>query len=134
MLQVARLAPRLLGDSADLVAGFLRDRLNADGGFADRAGESDLYYTVFGLEGLLALRADLPVAHVAGYLRTFGEGADLDFVHLGCLARCWAALPPPICQEAPREALLRRVAEYRTTDGGYDVEPGRERGTLYGCF
>jgi hypothetical protein len=24
--------------------------------------------------------------------------------------------------------------QYRTPDGGYEVEPGRQRGTLYGCF
>src|SRR3954470_21328413 len=60
MLQVARLAPKLLGEEAsDLVVAFLRSQLNDDGGFKDRAGNSDLYYSVFGLEGLLALRVDL---------------------------------------------------------------------------
>ena len=43
MLQVARLAPQQLGESRDLVAGFLRARVNPDGGFQDRAGASDLY-------------------------------------------------------------------------------------------
>ena len=42
MLQVARVAPRQLGESRDLVAGFLRSRLNADGGFQNRTGESDV--------------------------------------------------------------------------------------------
>src|SRR5437867_11234010 len=40
-LQIARLAPKLLGDSADLVAQFIRGQLNADGGFRNRAGDSD---------------------------------------------------------------------------------------------
>ena len=52
MLQVARLAPRQLGESRDLVSAFLRARVNPDGGFQDRAGASDLYYTVFGLDAL----------------------------------------------------------------------------------
>ena len=78
MLQVARLAPKLLGESADLVQGFLRRQQNDDGGFKDRTGCSDLYYTVFGLEGLLALQAELPVARVEQYLRTFADGAGLD--------------------------------------------------------
>ena len=60
MLQVARLSPTQLGESSDLVEAFLRDRLNADGGFQDRAGDSDLYYTVFGLDGLIALQLPLP--------------------------------------------------------------------------
>src|SRR5262245_7879007 len=89
MLQVARLAPKQLGDSAELVSRFLHSQLNPDGGFRDRSGKSDLYYTVFGLEGLIALRADPPAAAVR-YLESFGGGSDLDFVHLCCLIRCWA--------------------------------------------
>ena len=76
MLQVARLAPKLLGESADLVQGFLRRQQNDDGGFKDRTGCSDLYYTVFGLEGLLALQAELPVARLEQYLRTFADGSS----------------------------------------------------------
>lgn len=134
MLQVARLAPKLLGDAADLVVGFLRSRLNPDGGFQDRAGNSDLYYTVFGLEGLLALRADLPAAQVAAYLRSFGDGEALDFVHLSCLARCWAALPADLRRDVPRAAILDRVESYRAGDGAYDTAPRARQGSLYGCF
>ena len=39
MLQVARLAPTLLGESRDLVSGFLQRSRHADGGFQDRSGE-----------------------------------------------------------------------------------------------
>ncbi len=92
MLQVARLAPSLLQEAAEPVAAFLRAQFNDDGGARDRAGNSDLYYTVFALEGLVALRQDLPLAKVRPYLRRFGFGEGLDFVHLTCLARCWAAL------------------------------------------
>src|SRR5262245_1422837 len=134
MLQVARLAPQLLGESADLVAAFLRSQLNPDGGFRDRAGTSDLYYTVFGLEGLLALRADLPAAAVADYLRPFGDGDGLDFVHLGCLARCWAGLPPEYRAAVPADAILAWVESFRSADGGYAAEPKAADGTAYGCF
>ena len=65
MLQVARLAPKLLGDSTGRVADFLRSQEEPAGGFADREGKSDLYYTVFGIEGLLALREPLPTERVA---------------------------------------------------------------------
>jgi hypothetical protein len=134
MLQVARLSPRLLGDSAGLVVDFLRGQMNNDGGFRDRSGHSDLYYTVFGIEGLLALRAEVPVSEVAAYLSTFGGGETLDLVHASCLLRCWAALPAEARREAPREEILARVEQFRSADGAYAAEPGAANGTLYGCF
>ena len=94
MLQVARLAPRILGESAPLVEAFLRSKQLADGGFCDRGGESDLYYTVFGLEGLAALKAEVPLDRVEPFLRSYGDGEGLDLVHQACLARCWASFPP----------------------------------------
>ena len=133
MLQVARLAPRLLGDSTGLVADFLRGQMNGDGGFKNRAGESDLYYTVFGVEGLLALRVELP-SNLAAYLSTFGGGESLDLVHASCLLRCWAALPADARREAPRARILERIAQFRSADGAYGTEPGAASGTLYGCF
>lgn len=134
MLQVARLSPKLLGESAELVASFFRSQQNPDGGFKDRAGKSDLYYTVFGLEGLLALRADVPFAAVHDYVRSFGSGAELDFVHLGCLARCWAGLPHERRSEAPATDILERVESYRSEDGGYAASQNSPDGTAYGCF
>lgn len=133
MLQVARLSPKQLGDSAELVAGFLHSQLNEDGGFRDRAGSSDLYYTVFGLEGLIALRAE-PPARTTGYLRSFGDGEGLDFVHLCCLARCWAGICPTGALPLDAGMLLRRIEAYRTPDGGYNAVAGASTGTAYGCF
>ncbi|MDQ3813605.1 MAG: hypothetical protein M3347_06605, partial [Armatimonadota bacterium] len=113
---------------------FLRGQINSDGGFRDRTGKSDLYYTVFGIEGLIALRADFPATSTATYLHTFGDGADLDFVHLTCLARCWAALPHDLRANVPRERILQRIEGYRSADGGYSATGGAEQGTVYACF
>ncbi len=74
MLQVARLAPKLLGESAGLVASFVNSRITGSGGFAGRDGRPDLYYTVFGLESMLALQLDPRVKNVAGYLAESAEG------------------------------------------------------------
>lgn len=134
MLQVARLAPKMLGEAADSVVAFLRSQLNPDGGFKDRAGHSDLYYTVFGVEGLFALRADLPLAQLEAYLRTFGPGGDLDFVHLACLARCWAMLPPASVPDATREGIVSRLETFRSADGGYAASAGAPGGTVYNGF
>ena len=91
MLQVARLAPNLLQEATDSVAEFFLSQFNKDGGAADRSGQSDLYYTVFAIEGLIALQRESP-SHVHLFLESFEDGQDLDLVHLCCLARCWTAL------------------------------------------
>src|SRR5215210_8404180 len=114
MLQVARLSPKLLADSAPLVEQFVRGQMNGDGGFNDRAGASDLYYTVFGLECLMALRADIPASRVIPYLQMFGEGVGLDLVHLACLARCWADVNQ---KSADAAAIAARVETFRSEDG-----------------
>jgi prenyltransferase beta subunit len=136
MLQVARLAPKLLGESAELVRDFLRCQQNEDGGFKDRSGKSDLYYTVFGLDGLLALQADVPKARIAAYLKAFGDGEGLDFVHLCCLARAWAAISTserPDSRPPPAE-ILRRIETFRARDGGYHSMRGCDSGTAYAAF
>jgi hypothetical protein len=133
MLQIARLAPKQLGESRDLVAAFLHERLNPDGGFQDRAGASDLYYTVFGLDALVALQEDLPVEQTGAYLDRFGDGAGLDFVHLACLARARASL-----RRKPDAAivarLLARIEACRSADGGYATTEGAGDGSAYAAF
>ena len=132
MLQVARLSPKLLGEAADLTAQFFTSRLNSDGGFQDREGSSDLYYTVFGLEGLCALQRDLPIEAVRRYLKTFGDGDSIDFVHTACLARCYANLGST--NEAPRDAICKNLESHRTPDGGYNQDRGASHGTAYASF
>jgi len=144
MLQVARLAPKLLGDSTSLVVDFLHRQQAEDGGFKDRTGRSDLYYTVFGLDGLIALQAEVPVEPTAQYLETSACAERLDFVHLCCLARCRAALTGAqtpgndtvarLRQSHVAEAILVGIESHRTPDGGYNAVPHEEAGTAYGCY
>lgn len=133
MLQVARLAPTLLGESRELVAGFLQRSLNENGGFADRSGESDLYYTVFGLEGLLALHQAVPES-TTFYLEQFATGESLDFVHLTCLARAWGSVSKSGPPDHVRARIETQLAEYRSGDGGFAVSPSAETGSAYACF
>jgi hypothetical protein len=133
MLQVARLAPQQLGESRDLVAAFLHSRLNSDGGFQNRAGESDLYYTVFGLEGLVALQETLPSDAAARFLRQFKDGEGLDAVHLACLARCWANISRDL-DGVPSDGILARIERYRSRDGGYAQTPEAPSGNVYNAF
>ena len=134
MLQVARLAPKALGDSAALVREFLLRQITPEGGGADRVGKADLYYTIFVLAGLEALQAEIPKARLEPFVSGFGDGENLDFVHLGALARCRAAIG---LEKMPRDfpdTILARLEKFRTADGGYDVKPGAANGNAYGCF
>lgn len=133
MLQVARLAPTSLGEARDLIPGFLRRCLNPDGGFQDRGGTSDLYYTVFGLEGLLAFRED-PPAETRGYLEGFGGGASLDLVHLSCLARAWASVSPGGAPQETAQQILARLEAFRAPDGGYLLSKDSDESTVYAAF
>ena len=134
MLQVARLAPQLLSDSTELVKEFVLSKLNDDGGFQDRVGESDLYYTVFGLECLIAVDAEIPQEKVKAYLRSFDDGASLDLVHLTSLIRCWSNLKCDFDAEGLREPFLKQLERFRSADGGYNTEEKFEVGTGYAAF
>lgn len=131
MLQVAKLAPRLLGESTALVRDFLLGRLGPAGGFVDRADQADLYYTVFGLEALLAI-SEAPPAAVGPYLEGFGDGGGLDLIELACLARAWAA-----CGAAPTPgvtaALAERLDAHRHGSGGWSTTIG-ETPSVYATF
>ena len=76
MLQVARLAPKALGDSAALVREFLLRQITPEGGGADRVGKADLYYTIFVLAGLEALQAELVYRPRLFEFRKEGGGVD----------------------------------------------------------
>jgi hypothetical protein len=134
MLRIARSAPSLLADAGDSARRFVESQLNDDGGFHGRSATSDLYYTVFGIECLLALAAGPPAERVAAFLRSFGSGAGLDLVHLACLARCWADLPEGVQQEQVRRDIFGRIESFRSADGGYANAGGSPRGTAYACF
>src|SRR6202035_4956784 len=86
------------------------------------------------LEGLIAFRADLPVSRVETYLRSFGDGGELDFVHLCCLARCWASLPGGLADAKTKRKLADRIESHRAADGGYANQAASKTGTVYGCF
>jgi prenyltransferase beta subunit len=134
MLQVARLSRKQLDDSGGLVVRFTLDQMNSGGGFRNREGKSDLYYTVFGVESLVALSTEVPSEAVAAYLHSFGDGLSLDFVHLACLARAWANLPAGLRTGAPLDTIQGRIEAHRTTDGGYNTLQDASHGTVYACF
>lgn len=132
LLQVARLAPRLLADSTSLVRDFFTRQFNDLGAAVDRAGKPDLYYTIFALAGAQAMDAPIPKEQTQRWLKTFNDGAGLDLVHLGALARCWAATGGVESETAA--AILARIETFRQADSGYNSSPKAGFGTAYDAF
>ena len=125
--------PLTRAGTADAVVSFLSEHLCDDGGFADRSGDSDLYYTVFALASLEALGAEMPGA-TGGFLRRFGTGDALDLVHLASLARCRALLRGRPPDEQARRDMLAGLTDLRCPGGGFTHVPLGPAPTAYGCF
>jgi len=134
MLRTVRAAPKLLGEMTDPVIEFLSRQVNDDGGFRDRAGKSDLYYTVFGLGALIALEPDRPHRSTAQFVSRFDQPQGMDFVHLTCLARCWADLSDSQIDPNVCENIVNRLEKFRSLDGGYSQSMGSLHGSSYACF
>ncbi len=76
----------LTSGAREQVTGYVRSTLTGVGGFANRAGEPDLYYTLFGffVAGMLDL-SDL-FSPVGRYVSEQARDGALDDVHLYCAA------------------------------------------------
>jgi len=133
MINAAARARKPLADRAPAVAAFIKSKQNPDGGFAGRAADSDLYYTVFATESLITINADIPKPQIAEYLSTFGSGHTLDLVHLASLIRCWSNIEPPELLKM-RTQLVTHLQTFRSNDGGFNISPASESGTVYASF
>ena len=134
MLQVARLAPTLLQSSAISSAPSSASATTRTAASATAPASPDLYYTVFGLEGLVALRAPIAPDRTRAYLT-------------GVRRRRGARLRPSelpgalLGQPARRRAAGRRAAAHARAprdvpraDGGFATDPDGDEGSAYGAF
>ena len=107
---------------------------NADGGFQGRDTVSDLYYTQFALSALTALRQPLPES-VPAYLRSCGNGSDLDLLETSCLVRSWIMVPQcPRYSPRQRTSLGRHVRSFQAADGGFRLNAADSAGSVYALF
>lgn len=135
MMQVARLAPKVLGsDATDLIRSFVKSQFVPTGGFGDREGRADLYYTIFGIENALALDLELPWDTLDSYLKSFEHGQRLDFVHLCSWLRGLASAKSPWLKQVDRDLVTQHLLAHRCEDGGFHAAKGREQGSAYGSF
>lgn len=129
MLEAAARGRRVLGEAAERVEAFVRQQVNQDGGFNDRSGRSDLYYTSFGLMTTRALGI-WPDARTAAYVRSMSVTEQLGLVHLASSARAKACLDDAV--DLPKSELIAQIESFRIDGGGYAAD-GSEP-TVYACF
>lgn len=113
---------------------FVQGQWAGEGGFRNRQGISDLYYTWFGLVCLEALGLPLPEAGAARFLLSFSQEEDLDMVHLASLIRCRALLPSVPSPPGERERLLERLDSLRVPGGGYRLRARAQGDSIYASF
>lgn len=118
LLETASLSKKYLDPkSRKDIAQFVRSKWNADGGVCGRDKRSDLYYTVFGASCLRSLGVPVPLFRLWKYVRSFGLGEELDFVHLVCLARLRTLFP---IKKRDRLTLFKNI-EAHNTESAYDL-------------
>ena len=112
---------RCTEDALRQMSDFVLERQDADGGFVNRAGQPDLYYSMFALLLAAVLRVPIRRDAASRYLNGIDPG-QLDLVHLLCFVRCrklleFLALPVPLQAAALRlgrgtvSRSLRKLAE-----------------------
>ena len=110
---LAHASSLLYPEAMDSIGDYIQGQLCPDGGFADRNGDSDLYYTMFGLSCAAALNLKVPCDRIAGFLDRF-QPETLDLIHLNCLIKCRAAVSllrnPSLASIAGRFAVLRNLS------------------------
>lgn len=78
----------LSNEAKNQIKSFLSSQKSENGGFVDRAGKADLYYSVFGYTLALVLDFKVNVVEERKYLRRIKHAENLDFVHSNCFVRC----------------------------------------------
>lgn len=139
MLQVARLAPKLLGASAENVRAFVESQL-VPGGCAGRDGTPDIYYSVFAVDTLHALQAPPAIFRDLTMSR---KGEDLSFrdltmsrkdlVPLACLARLAAGVPG-LLEPDLVNPLGASIRSFRRPDGGFAPDETSAGSTVFASF
>jgi geranylgeranyl transferase type-2 subunit beta len=123
-------------------AQYLKACQNDDGGFGGRDPASDLYYTGFGLRGLLMLGALTPeiAERAAGYVqsRLEGDATVVDFHSLlYSAAIIQSATGFDVLANAPAdwpERVADLLGRFRSADGGFGKTPDSKAGSTYHTF
>lgn len=79
---------KLSDEAVTLIKQFIISQMDDDGGFIDRNGNPDLYYSVFGYSLAYIFEIPIDIEKHRQYLINSAENNKLDFVHTISLLRC----------------------------------------------
>ena len=139
MLQVAGLAPRLLNDASENVVNFIHSRFDPKtGSYLGRDNHPDLYYVIFALSCLRALKAEIPQDEVFNYLENHSDQeqiSKMDCVTVSSLARAYTLLPDKQMRDDLAELIFQRLQAFQSQDGAFhNHQENAKSGTPYGSF
>ncbi len=130
-------APYLTDDAKHLILSFLKNQINPDGGFKGKSGESDIYYTLFGLSTAVILDNLEILEDASTYIDAYSDIESLDFVHLTSYIRCVSILSflDKRCADRRLDTLFTLLEKYRADDGGYSYSRNNPiDGSIYASF
>ncbi len=114
---------------------FIVGQMSDSGGFIDRDGKDDLYYTVFGLQLVAAAGMDVPYERVSGFLqRYYDKIADFDLLEAASLGRCMGMLPMEYQFDAIKDMIAERIQAFTSADGSFALSEASESGSIYAAF
>jgi prenyltransferase beta subunit len=126
---------KLTASATEKIRQFLKSQRAPEGGFFNRKGEVDLYYTFFGLINSIVLDLDLPVHQLKQYFDRF-DYDTLSMVHLTCLVKCRAILQVfkgiPLDQTEINR-YTQAILKFRTSNGSFSYD-GQGQGFPYAAF
>ena len=104
----------------DQIRTFVAEQQSAQGGFKDRAGKCDLYYTLFGFYLAEALKVKINHEKLAAYVRASAVAPHLAGVHLYCAAILYARLmDSDVVSEMLRKKIVSELGNHKTGQPDY---------------
>ena len=126
---------RLTSSATDKIRYYLLSQVAKEGGFCNRKGEIDLYYTFFGLICALLMDVDLSLSKLEKYLDRF-DVETLSMVHLTCLVKCRVLLKffkGQTLSQQEVEGYCSAMNKFRTSNGSFSYD-GQGSGFPYAAF
>jgi len=116
---------------------YLKSKLTPEGGFANKVGKADIYYSLFGLSSSCILQLDLPFNEIKNWLDSFSL-KELGLIELSSLSKCYSILGiingfRPVIDKKKLHQIAEAGKRFKTENNSFSLD-GRGRGTPYSVF